>query len=92
MARNPYSASERRGILAVGVVSLLIISLAMIFSLCRRDSKTDIIVKEYPELIDSSAFNATKNDPGKKKRIKSSKTKSAKKKTYRKRSPLDEPV
>lgn len=98
MNRSSYTASERRGILAIALVSLLIIGCGAIFSLCGRGGNSGeniIMVEEHPELVDSTAVKKKQQKDSKKKSKKKSKSSSSKSKTnktYRKRSPLDEPV
>lgn len=95
--KTSYTASERRGVLAIGLVALLIIGCGFVFSWCSgpvdaENEKTGIT--EYPEMVDSVA--AAKRDSKEKKKKSGKKTKSSSKskskKTYRQRSPLDEPV
>ena len=103
MSRSSYTASERRGILAVAIVTLLIIAIGLGVSVWQEkaDAESDIpTVKEYPELIDSVAVkkrkeekvNSSKNKNKGRKKSKTSANKTKTKKTYRQRSPLDEPV
>ncbi|MCH5230560.1 MAG: hypothetical protein J1F43_02045 [Muribaculaceae bacterium] len=101
MSRNSYTASERRGIVAIAIVALLIIALGLITSWCGRSEKQvqeipEIV--EHTEMIDTAALRfqkekaETKSQNKKFKGRKTSTSKEKSKKTYRRRSPLDEPV
>ena len=97
MSHSSYTASERRGILAIALVALLIIAIGVGFSFFNQSNNR---TEESPKVIEHSEWKDTtdnsvvpvrknKKEAGKKKNTKSgSKTK----KTYRRRSPLDEPV
>ena len=100
MSHSSYTASERRGLLAIAFISLLLIGGGLGVTMC---TERNTVIKEaprvesYPEMIDSIALQKTldkKKNKGLKKMKKSVDTssKSRSKKTYRKRSPLDEPV
>lgn len=95
MGKNPYTSSERRGIIAVALVALLILGGGIILSVTGgQTALEEESVIEYPEMVDSVALHQANDRSSQKK----SKTKSKRikkpieKKTYRKRSPLDEPV
>lgn len=97
MAKNSYTSSERKGILVIALVALLIIGSGVVLALCGRPRERveEIpVVVEYPEAVDSTYLkneNETKkNTKSKTKNTTSSATKTQK--IYRKRSPLDEPV
>ncbi len=101
MARSPMTSSERRGILAIGLVSLIIICSALWFDRCGR--KTGELKKEEVEILlkgeEHVRDTVKENHAGGKRKFKktsesSDSLKSAKGKarTYRKRSFLDEPV
>ncbi|MCH5229371.1 MAG: hypothetical protein J1F12_05180 [Muribaculaceae bacterium] len=97
MSRHSYSASERRGILAIALVALIIIAAGIVLPLCsRRETGPHElpVVIEHTELIDSTSTVKSHQTRGKAKsginKAKESKTKT--KKSYRRRSPLDEPV
>ena len=97
MSRNSYTASERRGIVAIAVIALLIIGCGWGISMCSGGigAENEIpVVMEHPDMIDSAAVK--KNLEKKTKKTERKKTKSSNKskpkKTYRQRSPLDEPV
>ena len=101
-----YTATERRGVLAIAIIALLLIGAGVGISYFKGESlqKTPTVV-ELPEMIDSTTNEDTqkevsisdrKNKPATNRKKKQTSTKkSAKdgaKKTYRKRSPNDEPV
>lgn len=97
MSRSCYTSSERRGILLIAFIVLLLIASGVVLSLCGRprEKVEEIpVVVEHPELIDSTAMI----QKGKEKANKTSRKKTAGKtrvkeqKVYRQRSPLDEPV
>ena len=99
MSRSSYTASERRGIIVIAILALLFIGSGVTLSLCGRprELKKEIpVVIEHPEMVDSLAMSVREETAGKKKKerkksgINSSVSKE--KKTYRRRSPLDEPV
>ena len=98
MSHSSYTASERRGILAIATIALALIGGGAALSLCSREraeAEELPVVIEHPELIDSLAVKEKEEKSGKKKREKATKgSKSTKKekKVYRRRSPLDEPV
>ena len=98
MSHSSYTASERRGILAIALLALLLIGGGAGFSLCTRetaDAEELPTVVEHTELIDTTAVNAKSDKADRRsqdKKTKSKKLKSKKEKVYRRRSPLDEPV
>lgn len=57
MSHSSYTASERRGIIAIGLLALLIIGCGLGFSFCNRSTKSEKenlpVVEEFPEMIDS---------------------------------------
>ncbi|MDE6444176.1 MAG: hypothetical protein K2K64_07140 [Muribaculaceae bacterium] len=101
MARHPVSASERRGILVVAALALLITASGIITSECSRIKTADqeptmtvIDVKAGVESQDSAKAGTTvRKDSlqGKGKKRKGSSS-SRSPKSYRRRNPLDEPV
>lgn len=92
MPRNSYTSSERRGIIAIGVIALVIMAAGLILSFCRRESEQEkIVVTEYPQFVDSVSLK-NKNSVVTRSKKKTKKERADKKKTYRRRSPLDEPV
>lgn len=105
MNRNSYTSTERRGIIAIAIISLLIVGAGLGVSFCtdrRAMEEMNSIVEEHTEYIDSTAQE--KNSPGNKKEKGKSGNKKTKgksssrdsnqrpKKVYPTRSPLDEPV
>lgn len=97
MGRSSYTASERRGILTIAILALLLIGAGLGISQCHHDSSigtNDItVIEEHPEMIDSVEFeknSKAKNKKAKKTTNQTKKTKAVK--THRRRSPLDEPV
>lgn len=99
MSRSSFTASERRGVLAIALVALAIIGAGLGISFCKRSQgNTNIypIVTEHRELVDSTTIimEKGKEKVKKPKEIKSKKNNNSNKgkKYYRRRSPLDEPV
>ena len=99
MSRSSYTASERRGVLLIAILALLLIGGGLGVSFCQRPSSKDAeypIVVEHPEMVDSVAVKAEKETKKKntRKGTKNKKASTTKKrpKTYPNRSPLDEPV
>lgn len=82
--------------IAIAIIAMLLIGAGVIFSIqggVERAEGAPIVV-EHPEMIDSVQLSKEKKEKGKNKKIKNSSkgTKTKEKKTYRRRSPLDEPV
>lgn len=98
MSRSSYTASERRGVLAIALVALLIIGLGAGISFFNNSAEAEnepLIVKEQPQMVDSMAMKdkkQKKDSKSKSKKKSKSSPKTKTKKTYRQRSPLDEPV
>lgn len=98
MSHSSFSASERRGIIVIALAALLIIASGIVLGLCGRPhEKTQEIpvVVEHPEMVDSASLEQSSKTETKKKRDKSKNFGDSKKnqpKTYRRRSPLSEPV
>ena len=94
MSHSSYTTSERRGIIIIALVSLLLIAGGVILSFTEADKADAEVwpeIVEHPEIIDSTALESKqKKVSGKVK--KNSKKKATTKKNYRRRSPLDEPV
>lgn len=103
MSHSSYTASERRGVLAIALLSILIIAGGFLFSHCNRgisSGNNDPVVIESKSFVDSVAIERAKGkensknknkNKNKKTRTGSSQSKKTQK-TLRKRSPLDEPV
>ena len=96
MSHSSYTASERRGIISIAVIALLIMGFGAGLSLCSNDAEAmeeEAVVVVHPEMIDSTAIFSTSSSKGatNKKRIKSPQ-KFKNKKIYKRRSPLDEHV
>lgn len=98
MSHSSYTASERRGVLAIAIIALLVIGFGLGLSLCSGgvDAQQEIpSVIAHPEFVDST-FLKQKEEIKVKKKAKKGVKKSFEKrktdKTYRRRSPLDEPV
>lgn len=106
MSHSSYTASERRGILAIAIISLLLVGagvgLSFLGNQAYAEEETPMVI-EHPEMIDSTAVlntkklkSETKKSPKNTKqtstKTKKSSSKTKSKKTYRRRSPLDEPV
>ncbi len=125
MGRQPLTASERRGILIVAIISLLITGAGLCVSYCGRNGADSTPPPTEPELLYTPADDTTNNRSNptapksntdstskitqtdsaksdkkdsakgdKKNSAEKSKSKRTKKqpKTYRRRSPIDEPV
>ena len=101
MGSKPFTASERRGIIAIAFIAFAVRASGFLFTLCDRISDNDIIpeVIELEEMIDSTSIREKQERTGGKSKKKSKKTGKGKrpktlkeKKIYRKRNPLDEPV
>lgn len=100
MSRGSYTASERRGVLAIAIIAIVTIAAGVGFAFYEnRNSSIDEVpvVIEHTELIDSIRLEQQKQEKSsksKKERKASSKksSKNKEKKPVRRRSPLDEPV
>ena len=99
MAHSSYTASERRGLLVIALVALLIVGSGIVLGLCGRPKERieEIpVVVEHPEMEDTANLNygIDKTSKKKNKTITREKEKNSKKnsKTYRRRNPLEEPV
>lgn len=94
MSRSSYTSSERRGLLAVALVALIIIAAGVVLGIKnpRHEHIEEIpVVVEHPEMIDSVALKKDKETKHKKKTGSSSK-KTPGKKSHIRRNPHDEPV
>ncbi|MBD5358625.1 MAG: hypothetical protein HDR88_16835 [Bacteroides sp.] len=99
--KNPLTASERRGILVVAAISLLITGCGWGVAMCGR-SEAEEMTPEVEVLLHGDSLTSkgttdkkSSTERGKKKGRRDSVSSSVKKKdkkVYRKRSPLDEPV
>lgn len=99
MSHSSYTASERRGIIAIAFLALLLIGVGFGFTLCDRHPSKDQefpIIEEHSEMVDSVVLQSQKDAANKPvKKIKKSATNKKLKqpaKPIRRRSPLDEPV
>ena len=96
MSHSSFTASERRGIIVIAVISLLIIGGGVVIALCGRNPQTEKeipVVVVHPEMADSVPEGSNKEKSVKKNsKKKSSSSKNKTKKSYPRRSPLDEPV
>lgn len=101
MSHSSYTASERRGVLAIAIIALLIIAVGVGMSLINQNkAEAEVLpqVIEHPEMIDTTAvvWKERKSKLIKSKSVgsseKPSKKKLDKKKAYRRRNPLEEPV
>lgn len=103
MSHSSFSASERRGILAVAIIALLLIGGGLGVTMCesgKYETQEIPAVVEHPEMVDSVAVKEKEEKEAKKKSKKEksasekggSKDKSKSTKIYRRRSPRDEPV
>lgn len=118
MAKNSYTSSERRGIIAIAALAILITVAGLGLSLCDRnndDVATTPSVYPMEAMADTIVFSDLKSNKktreNSKKKITSSREslnstkegshsrkkspkhkKEKQKKTYRQRSPLDEPI
>lgn len=102
MSHNSYTASERRGIIAIAVIVLVILTGGICLTFLGRTVTNDEelpIVRTYPEMIDSTVLEKENIAKPKKKRNaakkvsnKKTKTKTNPKKTTRHREPLEEPI
>lgn len=96
MKKNPLTASERRGILIVAGIALLLTGGGWIVSRCQRPP-IDVSPQEVTILMHGDSLSSDKDKMQKKRKRKtrkdsvSSKKKKVKK-TYRQRNPLEEPV
>ena len=98
MMKNPVTASERRGIIVVAVLALLITGGGWLVSTCRRQSPETVPPEVAVLVRGDSVGDGVGESSGKRKKnrkdstgsSKSSKSKSPK--TYRRRSPRDESV
>ena len=99
MAAKSYSASERRGILAIAILALIITAAGIGLSFCNRGNDISgpevIEMKEIVDSVQTSKIIEHKSKKSKRGKGSNSKKKSKKNKTpktYRRRRPLDEPV
>lgn len=110
MASHPFTASERRGILIIAIISLLITGAGILVSRCHRQEplmeKNDVEVlinasNSYSTPADSLArvrrdsLRQARRDSLKKARrdsVRMSRKAKRDPKTYRRRSPIDEPA
>ncbi|MCH5223547.1 MAG: hypothetical protein J1E82_05850 [Muribaculaceae bacterium] len=100
MSAKSYTASERRGIIAIAVIALIIIGAGIGFSFFEKSNmQNDAEVVELKEAVDTLSnkkipevkSQKRKQGGSTKKAIKKAKSKKSPKQ-FRRRSPLDEPV
>ena len=95
MSRSSYTASERRGILAIGIVSLLLIGGGIAVSFLegqRADAEVTPMVIEHPELLDTIKIEDKAKSPIKENLKKQSTSSKKTKQTYHRRNLLEEPI
>ena len=95
MSHSSYTASERRGILVIALVALLIIGSGVVLALCGRPKERveEIpVVVEHPEFIDTVTGYNSNVKVSKKKSKSTSKKLKKDQKIYRKRNPREETV
>lgn len=99
MSHSSYTASERRGIIIIAIISLLLVGAGLGVSFCNRNvvpADKYPIIETHPEMVDSVTVlnekDQLKTDKKTKKNKAGNSTKKKDVKTYRRRSPLDEPV
>lgn len=96
--RNPLTASERRGIIVVASIALIITGAGWIVSMCQRNTPEEPL-PDVEVLINGDSISSDTSAVGDKKRIRrgmrNDSTKEGRKKsrkTFRRRNPLDEGV
>ena len=93
--KNPMTSSERRGILVVAAIALLITGAGLLVPECGRN-KCEVSPEEVEVIVRGDSAGGESSGKMKEKREKrhkvSSSGKEKKKKTYRRRSPRDETV
>lgn len=87
--RNSLTSSERRGAVILAIISLIVIGVAFIIPSVMPDKSKPIDSTEVEILVRGDTVSSVKE---KTKEKKSTPKKTKTKKTYRQRSPLDEPV
>ena len=87
--RNPFTASERRGIIIVAIAALLVTGIGAVLSY--MPPSTSLTDNELENVISNDSVTPTNSSNIKKKSSVKKRTKKEKK-TFRKRSPLDEEV
>ena len=98
MSRSSYTASERRGVLAIALISLILIGIGMGAAFIgdgKAEAEEIPAVIECSQFVDSVAKKEAQKNPDKKasaRKKKNSNKKEKAKKVYRRRNPLDEPV
>lgn len=94
MANKSFTASERRGILIIAILALIITGAGLLLHNGGKEEIRDSIeIQEMVNSIDTTNYQKKNLEKSKKKRKKSSKgNKDKSKKTYRRRSPVDETV
>lgn len=98
MSHSAYTASERRGMIIIAFLALLIIGGGMLMGLSGNSfgkEESVPIVEELPEMVDSISLNESKEKSSNKSLKKTKPSKDSKiktKKNFKKRSPRDERV
>lgn len=93
MSHSSYTASERRGIIVIALISLLLIASGVgmgLYSMKQNEVEEIPLVEEHPEMIDTVNRGSSDKKIKKKKKSSSSSSKEKSKKEYRRRSPNDE--
>lgn len=95
MSRSSYTASERRGVIAIAVIALILIAGGAFLSYKQAQAEPAVEVPEvvaHPEMIDSLVVKEKEKKTKKSAKKKSSGSKKKTPKTYRRRNPIDETV
>lgn len=93
--KNPLTASERRGVIAIAALALLITAGGFLFSISGSSDAQELPEPTVETIVDGDTVKPEK--PGRKKKEKKARkykkaSKKKQKKNYGRRNPLDEPV